>query len=98
MSKHSYFVYIMASRSRALYLGVTSHLERRVSEHKTGTHPGFSKRYRASRLVYCEPFGQIQSAIAREKQIKRWSRQKKIELIQTANPSWSDLSDLWLNN
>ena len=89
----TYFVYIIASRSRNLYTGVTNHLERRLAEHKTGSIPGFTRRYRIHRLVYCEPFGDIRSAIAREKQIKSWSRAKRIALIEAQNPIWADLAE-----
>ena len=87
-----YFVYIMASRSGVLYVGVTSDLNKRVGEHKEGMIAGFTKRYKVSRLVYYESFQDVHEAIAREKQIKRWNRQKKIDLIETTNPSWNDLA------
>jgi putative endonuclease len=89
----SYFVYIVASRSRNLYAGVTNNLERRIIEHREGLVPGFSKRYRIHRLVYYELFGNIRAAIAREKQIKAWSRKKKIALIEADNPTWVDLAE-----
>jgi putative endonuclease len=92
MSDHVYFVYLLASRSRTLYRGVTNHLERRLAEHRQGLVPGFSKRYRIHRLAYLETFGHIQAAIAREKEIKSWSRQKKIALIEKNNPTWVDLA------
>jgi putative endonuclease len=90
-----YHFYIMASRSRTLYCGVTSKLETRVWQHKNHRIPGFTDRYNIERLVYCEHHGDIRSAIAREKQIKRWSRQKKLTLIERQNPTWLDLSETW---
>ena len=77
----TYYVYIMASRSRTLYTGVTNNLERRVVEHKRELVPGFTARYRIERLVYYEVFGDIRQAIQREKKIKGWLRAKKIALI-----------------
>ena len=78
-------IYIMASRSRTLYIGVTSDLRHRVWQHKNGTHPGFTSQYRITRLVYYEEFVLMQNAIAREKQLKRWSRSKKLWLIAMKN-------------
>jgi len=92
---NTYYVYILANRSRTLYTGVTNDIERRVAEHKAGHIPGFSRQYRVDRLVYLEPFEWIQQAIAREKQIKGWSRAKKVALIETRNPAWVDLSEQW---
>jgi len=94
----TYYVYILASRSRNLYTGVTNNLERRVLEHKRQLVPGFSSRYRIERLVYFETCGDIRAAIQREKQIKGSKRAKKIALIQTMNPGWSDLSSDWFGN
>jgi putative endonuclease len=90
-----YHFYIMASRSRTLYCGVTSKLERRVWQHKNHRLSGFTDRYNIERLVYFERYGDIRNAISREKQIKRWSRQKKLALIERANPTWLDLSEGW---
>lgn len=87
-----YFVYIMSNRSRTLYTGITSDLSRRVYEHKNKLKPGFTSRYTFDRLVFYEETNQIESAIAREKQIKGWKRDKKIELIESINPFWHDLS------
>ncbi len=89
--RRTYFVYIMASRSGVLYTGITNALERRVFEHKLGSLPGFTKRYRVTRLVYFEQFDKVLEAIAREKQIKAWSRKKKLALVRTTNPKWEDL-------
>ena len=88
----SYYVYILASRSRNVYTGVTNDLMRRMTEHRGGFLPGFTSRYRIFRLVHVEAFGDIRDAIAREKQIKAWRREKKLRLIQFYNPVWEDLA------
>ncbi len=90
-----FFVYILASKSRVLYTGVTNDLYRRVAEHKTRQVPGFTARYNVNRLVYYEEYSRIQDAIAREKQIKGWLRRKKVALIESQNPEWNDLSEGW---
>ncbi len=90
-SKH-YYVYIMASDTGTLYIGVTSDLADRVWQHKKGVYQGFSKKYKCHKLVYCEETQDINAAIAREKQLKKWNRKKKEMLIKTLNPSWIDLS------
>jgi putative endonuclease len=95
MKSYSYYVYIMASRSRTLYAGVTNNLERRVSEHKLKLNPGFTSLYHIDRLVFHENHGNIRTAIQREKQIKGWTRAKKLALIQSINPGWRDLSEGW---
>ncbi len=82
----------MASRSGVLYTGVTSDLSKRVGEHKEGVIPGFTKRYKVNRLVYYESMQDVNAAIAREKQIKRWRREKKVRLIETNNRDWNDLA------
>jgi putative endonuclease len=87
-----YHVYILASSTGVLYTGVTNHLERRTTQHKEKLVPGFASRYAVHRLVYYEPFGDIRNAIAREKQIKRWRREKKLTLIRATNPKLRDLS------
>jgi len=89
----TYYVYILASRSRNLYTGVTGKLESRMVEHREGLIPGFTSRYRIFRLVYFETFSDIRAAIAREKEIKGWRREKKIWLIKRSNPTWEDLAD-----
>ena len=89
---HTYYVYIMASRSRVLYVGVTNDLARRVHEHKQGLVPGFTSKYRVTRLVHFEGFPDIRDAIAREKAIKGWKRSRKISLIKLHNPTWEDLA------
>jgi putative endonuclease len=98
MKEHIYYVYIMTNASRrSLYTGVCSRLTKRAWEHKSGICEGFTKQYRVTRLVYYETFRRIGYAIAREKQIKRWRREKKIRLIQSTNPGWKDLSDGWFD-
>jgi len=95
MRPKPYFVYIMASRSRTLYTGVTNDLERRVYEHKRKLIDGFTSRYNIERLVFFEATEDVLSAIAREKEIKGWTRAKKIALIEASNPTWEDLSAQW---
>ncbi len=90
-----YYIYIMANPSRMLYTGMTNDLFRRVSEHKAGCTPGFTRAYRLHRLVYFEYFRSVHSAIAREKQIKGWLRKKKIALIEKDNATWADLAGGW---
>jgi putative endonuclease len=87
------FVYILASAFRGtLYIGVTSDLMARIWQHREGAKPGFTSRYSVYRLVHFEPFADMDSAIAREKQLKRWHRQWKINLIEEKNPHWDDLA------
>jgi putative endonuclease len=90
------YVYILASGFKHLYIGVTSGLEIRIRQHKDGTYPcAFTERYNIKDLVYFERFADIRTAIAREKQLKRWSRIKKSRLIVAENPDWKDLSADW---
>jgi putative endonuclease len=89
----TYCIYILASRSRNLYIGVTGNLESRMVEHRQGLIPGFTTRYRVFRLVHFELFHDIHAAIAREKEIKGWRREKKIWLIERGNPTWVDLAE-----
>ena len=91
-----FYVYMLASRTKTLYIGVTNNMERRVAEHKTGSVEGFTKKYNVHRLVYYEDHASIKDAIAREKQFKRWRREKKVALIESLNPEWDDLADGWL--
>jgi putative endonuclease len=92
MTRRHYYVYILASkRNGVLYIGVTNHLARRAHEHKDGTIEGFTKRYHVDRLVYFEAFDYVDQALAREKALKRWKREWKIELIESTNPDWKDL-------
>ncbi len=95
MQSKQYYTYIMTNKSRTLYTGVTNSLERRVSEHKQKLVPGFTSKYNITRLVYYEEFSDVRDAIAREKQIKGWLREKKIALIESVNPEWKDLSEEW---
>lgn len=87
-----YYVYIVSSHQRTLYTGVSGHLQRRIYEHENKLVPGFTSAYNVSTLVYFEEHNDIRVAIGREKQIKRWSRRKKITLIESMNPEWKDLS------
>ena len=92
---HRYFVYLMASRSGVLYVGVTNDLERRVWEHKHPSGPSYTQKYHVNRLVFFEETSRIDDAIGREKQIKGWLRAKKLGLIKAENPTMRDLSDGW---
>jgi putative endonuclease len=87
----NYYVYILASKRFVLYIGVTNDLQRRVYEHKYGIFPGFTKRYNVDRLIYYEMFDDINQAIAREKQLKNWGREKKLILIKTMNPELKEI-------
>jgi putative endonuclease len=93
----TYAVYILANASRMLYIGVTNDLDRRVWEHKHKVMPGFTARYRIDSLVYFESFGSIKAAIAREKVLKGWLRSKKVALIRSSNPGWTDLAATHFN-
>jgi putative endonuclease len=87
-----YWVYIATNRSRTLYTGVTSDLPGRLYKHRHRSIPGFTSKYRIDRLVYFESTPNVRAAIEREKQIKGWRRSKKVELIESMNPMWDDLS------
>jgi putative endonuclease len=87
-----FHVYITASKSRVIYVGVTNDIARRVREHKQKATQSFTKQYSVDRLVWFEEHGRALSAIAREKQIKGWVRARKIALIEAKNPQWKDLS------
>lgn len=89
--EYNFYVYILASQSGTLYIGVTNSLPRRVAEHKEKIMSGFTKRYSCNRLVYYEYYSDISAALAREKEIKKWRREKKQNLIKTINPHWKDL-------
>ncbi|MCB8977278.1 MAG: GIY-YIG nuclease family protein [Ardenticatenaceae bacterium] len=90
----TYFVYIMASKKNGtLYIGVTGDLARRVWQHKNNVHEGFTQKYGVHRLVWYEVHREVTEAIQREKQMKKWRRQWKINLIEQENPDWEDLSD-----
>jgi len=90
-----YYVYIMASRSLTLYTGVTGDIYHRALQHKAGEIEGFTKKYHIDRLVYYETFKYVNNAIAREKQIKAWTRAKRLALIKTMNPAWQNLAEGW---
>ena len=92
-----YYVYILASKSRVLYAGVTNDLDRRVFEHAHKLTKGFTSKCNVNRLVYYECSESIHDAIAREKQVKGWRREKKLVLIESMNPQWRDLSADWQN-
>lgn len=91
MKMKGYFVYILSSISRVLYVGFTDVLPRRIYEHKHRLIDGFTKRYNVNRLVYYETHRDLKSAIKREKQLKNWHRQWKINLIESVNKDWKDL-------
>ncbi|MCY4127614.1 MAG: GIY-YIG nuclease family protein [Gammaproteobacteria bacterium] len=90
-----HYVYIMTNRPKTLYVGVTNDLRRRVYQHKQKLIHGFTKKYNLNRLAWYEQTSDITSAIAREKQMKNWRRSKKIDLIESLNPRWDDLSMEW---
>lgn len=97
MPKHAYYTYLLASQSGTLYVGVTNDLERRMREHKAGQFEGIAKKYRVNKLVYYEEYEYVEDAIAREKQIKGWGREKKLALFRESNPKWSDLAADWFD-
>ncbi len=90
-----YYVYILASQFRVLYVGITSKLETRVWQHKTHWFAGFTSKYHVTNLVYLETYNSVHAAIRREKELKSWRREKKIALIESINPKWRDLSYGW---
>jgi len=85
----------MTNKSKTLYVGVTNNLQRRVYEHKNKMIRGFTSKYNITKVIYFEVFSDIESAIKREKQIKGWLRKKKVDLIESMNPEWNDLSEEW---
>ena len=93
--KRTYYTYIMSNQSRTLYIGFTNNIKKRVYQHKAGLIEDFTKHYKIDTLVYLESFRDVNFAIAREKQLKRWGRKKKLDLISKENPEWRDLSDGW---
>ena len=93
--EHHYFVYILSSKPRRIYVGVTNDLFRRVLQHKRGEIEGFAQHYKINRLVYYEKFQYVRNAIRREKVIKGWVRVKKLALIERDNPTWDDLAEDW---
>ena len=95
MQRRSYCAYIMGSLSGTLYIGVTGNLLKRVFEHKFHRYEGFTAKYEVERLLYWESYDDVYKAIGREKQLKGWSRAKKIALFEPANPQWLDLAKDW---
>jgi len=91
----SYYVYIMASKTKVLYTGITNDIYARVWQHKRKIKKGFTARYNVNRLVYFAETDEVDKAIAYEKQIKGWLRIKKIRLIEKDNPNWNDLAAKW---
>ncbi len=93
---HQYYVYILSNKpDGTLYIGMTKDIQRRILEHKQGSIDGFTKKYRLDVLVYLEMYHNVNDAISREKQLKKWKRLWKIELIEKGNPKWLDLSIEW---
>ena len=91
---HDFWVYIVTNRNHSvLYIGVTNSLSRRIAEHREGIGANFPAAYRCNKLIYYEHFTQVDEAIARESQLKKWSRAKKVALVDELNPSWLDLGD-----
>jgi putative endonuclease len=94
--EYIYYVYMMQSASRrAIYIGMTNNLRKRVWQHKNHAHEGFTDDYNCTRLVYWESFDDVATAIDREKQLKRWRREKKMWLIERKNSGWKDLAADW---
>lgn len=89
--EYQFWVYILSNRSHILYIGMTNNLRRRVLDHRKQTPGTFTARYKITRLVYCEEFQYVTNAIAREKELKRWTRAQKIALIEASNPTWEEL-------
>jgi len=98
LARSQFFVYILASHSRVLYTGVTRDLLRRVHQHRLGQIPGFTQDYQVKRLVYFEDTPSARFAFDRERQIKGWSREKKIRLIESVNAGWLDLANDWFSS
>ncbi len=93
---NTYFIYILSSPNKSvLYIGVTNYLQRRIAEHKSKMFEGFSKKYNCTDLVYFEKHNQIEKAILREKQLKKWKREWKENLINSENSDWTDLAKDW---
>ena len=98
MAERRYYVYVLASeRNGTLYVGVTNDIARRLEEHRNRLVPGFTRKYGINRLVHCELFESVSAAIQREKTLKKWPRKWKLDLIESTNPQWRDLSEdhLW---
>lgn len=96
MSERNYYVYLLTNwNNKVMYVGVTNNLERRIYEHKNKLVAGFTKKYNVGKLVYFEETSDATAAIAREKEIKKWRREKKNNLVLRGNPEWKDLSEEW---
>jgi putative endonuclease len=95
VKEYQYFVYIVSSNSGTLYIGMTNSIYRRALQHKHGEIEGFASKYGCTRLVYYESFDDVHKAIGREKQLKGWTRAKKIALIESTNPRWEDFAEKW---
>ncbi len=94
MKNRNYYVYILSNwNNKVLYVGMTNNLERRIYEHKNKLVEGFTKKYNLTKLVYFEYTSDVTAAIKREKEIKKWRREKKNKLVESTNPEWKDLSD-----
>ena len=94
MKDHNYFIYFLTNKNRTvLYLGITNDLQRRTFEHENGIVPGFTKKYNCHFLIYYEHFQNVEEAIEREKEIKKWRREKKEKLIKAFNPNWQFLNE-----
>lgn len=95
---HHYYIYFLTNhKNGTLYIGMSNDLKRRIFEHKNGLIEGFTKKYGLNRLVHFEVYQYVQEAIVREKRMKKWKRQWKIELIEEENPNWNDLAQDWYN-
>jgi putative endonuclease len=95
-NEHQYYVYLLTNwNNKVMYAGVTSDLKRRLFEHRNKSVKGFTEKYNIHKLVYYEATSDVMSAIAREKEIKKWRREKKNRLVETINPDWKDLSAVW---
>jgi putative endonuclease len=93
--EYNFYVYILSSRSRNLYVGMTNNIRKRVFEHRQETPASFTAHYKINRLVYFERYQYVNNAIAREKELKDWNRARKIALIESENPTWEDLAADW---
>ena len=98
LTNRPHFVYIMSSKAKVLYVGMTNNLARRIYEHKNKMNIGFTAKYNVNSLVYFEETEDEVKAMKREKQLKGWLRKKKIKLIETTNPNWDDLSNPWMDS
>ncbi|MCX7876561.1 MAG: GIY-YIG nuclease family protein [Melioribacteraceae bacterium] len=98
MKEHTYYVYILTNwNNKVMYVGMTNNLTRRIYEHKNKLVDGFTSKYNLNKLVYFEITSDIRTAIAREKEIKKWRREKKNKLVESINPEWKDLSDEFMS-